>query len=173
MEEPKTRKSAKLVLPKVAEVITEKPTEFKLEKKVFFFGEKLLIKLGFISNKRVFSIRPQRVVNIYRISGIVVKLELGKLFKTVDNIGAMMDFISRHGKDVFYIIACMIQNDENEPTKRMLKIVENELEMEDMAVVLKIAVNNYNISDFLTSITLIVGVDALKVAEVSPQEKGS
>lgn len=174
MTEKKVRKLPEEILPKVADNITEKPETFILTKKVFFFGEKLLIKLGLLSNKRVFKIEPQRVINIYRIAGRVVTINTGNAFKTIDRIGVLMDVMSRHGKDIFYIVACMIQNDHNEPTEKMLKIVENELEMSDLLTILKIAVSNYDVADFLTSITLIVGVDALKLEEqVSPKVQGS
>jgi hypothetical protein len=156
------------VLPKVANTMTEKPETITVDVKPKNKFERLLIKLKIKPSKRLFEIRPQRVVNIYRMSGRIVSLDLGTLLKTVDRIGPLMDIMSRHGEDIFYIVACAVQNDHREPTAKMIEVVKNEFEMTDIEKVLEVAVSNYNTTSFINSIALIVGVDALNL-KVSPE----
>lgn len=162
----------KNTLKKVAEAITEKPITITVDVKPKNKLQALLIKHGFKPSKRIFDIKPQRVVNIYRIAGRAVKIDTGMLFQTEDRIGSMIDVIHRHGEDIFYIVAAAIQNDHNEPSEKMIDIVKNEFEMNDILEVLKVAVSNYNITAFFSSIALIVGVDALNTNEkTSPETK--
>lgn len=161
----------KEVLPKVAETVTEKPVSFNIDIKPKNKIHRLLIKHQIMPSKRFYEIKPQRVINIYRIAGRAVSIDTGQLFASKDTVGAMMDVMSRHGEDIFYIVACAIQNDHREPTSKMLHIVKNEFEMQEILTVLEIAVSNYNLNAFLNSIAWIVGVDALKV-KASPQVNG-
>lgn len=161
----------KETLTKVAEAITEKPVTLNIDVKPKTKIHAWLIKHKISPSKRRFDIKPQRVVNIYRIAGRAVKFDTGALFKTEDRLGSMNDVLVRHGEDIFYIVACAIQNDHREPTEKMLDIVRNEFEMQDILTVMNIAVGNYNITAFLNSIALITGVDALNI-KVSPQENG-
>jgi hypothetical protein len=163
-EKPK----AEDVLPKVADTISEKAETITVDVKPKNRFERLLIKLKIKPSKRLFEIRPQRVINIYRMSGRVVSLDLGNLLKTVDRIGPLMDIMSRHGEDIFYIVACAVQNDHREPTPKMIEVVKNEFEMSDIEKVLEVAVSNYNTTSFINSIALIVGVDALNL-KASPE----
>ncbi|MEO7016273.1 MAG: hypothetical protein ABI067_06990 [Leifsonia sp.] len=161
-----------IVLPKVADTLTERAVKLTIDVKPKNKLEAWLIKRGFKPSKRFFEIKPQRVANVYRIAGRAVKLDTGKLFQTEDRIGSMMDVIARHGEDIFYIVACAIQNDHREPTDEMIEIVKNEFEMNDILKVMQIAVSNYNINAFLNTIALTVGVDALNTTKASPEVNG-
>jgi hypothetical protein len=163
------------ILPKVAEAITERPVNFTIDIKPKNKLHRWAIKRGISPSKRFFEIKPQRVINIYRIAGRAVNFDTGKLFQTEDRLGTMNDVLTRHGEDIFYIVACAIQNDHREPTEKMIEIVKNEFEMSDIKTVLEITVSNYNIQAFLNSIALIVGVDALNLnaTKASPQTNES
>jgi hypothetical protein len=161
----------KNLLEKVSETITEKPVKITVDVKPKNQLHAWLIKHRIKPSKRFFEIKPQRVGNVYRIAGRAVKLDTGKLFQTEDRIGSMVDVLSRHGEDIFYIVAAAIQNDHREPTEALIEIVKNEFEMNDLLTVLQIAVSNYNINAFFNSIALMVGVDALNI-KVSPQVNG-
>lgn len=160
------------ILSKVAESITEKPVTIEIDIKPKNKFEAFMIKHKISPSKRTYEIKPQRVINIYRIAGKAVKMNTGELFQTTDRIGPMMDVLNRHGEDIIYIVACAIQNDHREPTSKMLDIVRNEFEMEDMYKVLEVTIGNYNITAFMNTIALIVGVNAL-TPKASPEVKGS
>jgi hypothetical protein len=71
-EKPK----AEDVLPKVADTISEKAETITVDVKPKNRFERLLIKLKIKPSKRLFEIRPQRVINIYRMSGREKVLEV-------------------------------------------------------------------------------------------------
>lgn len=158
----------KEVIALAGESITEKPNEFIIDIKPKTKLHAWLIKRKLMPSKRYFDIRPQRTINIYRISVKAVKMDTGMLFQSIDTVGALIDVLARHGEDIFYIVACVIQNDHREPTKSMIDMVKNEFEMHEIQAVLKIGVNNYNLPAFLNSIALMVGVDALTMKKASP-----
>lgn len=163
------------ILSQVADSITEKPSTINVDVKPSNFFEAWLIKRKIKPSKRVFEIKPQRVVNVYRIAGRVVKLDVDGIFANTDRIGSLMRTMAVHGEDIFYIVAAAIQNDSNEPSKKMINIVKNEFEMQDILTVMQIAVSNYNITAFLSSIALMTGMDALSLnpnQEASPVKKG-
>lgn len=158
-------------LQKVAETLTEKSTDLFIEVKPISKFEAWLIKRKIKPSKLLFSIRPQRVDNVYRIAGRVQKLNVDGIFNNVDQLGTMMKFFAEHGEDIFYIVAAAIQNNDQEPTSKMIRIVRRNFEMQDILTVMNVAVNNYNISAFINSIALMTGVDALKL-KVSPTVNG-
>lgn len=164
-----TKPKAKQVLPKVADTLTEKPVEITIDVKPKNRLHRWLINKKILPAKRHFEVRPQRVINIYRIAGRAAQIEPGKLLQSEDRVGAFMELVSKHAEDIIYIVACALQNDHREPTKKLLNIVRNEIELDDILKVMQVAVANYNINSFISSIALIVGIDALKKA--SPEEK--
>lgn len=158
---------------KASETMTEKPSSLVIDVKPKNKFHAWLIKGKLSPSKRYFEIRPQRVVNIYRMAGRAVSFDVSGIMDNIvkDNVGTINDVMARHGEDIFYIVACAIQNDHREPTEKMLDIVRNEFEMQDIFYVMNIAVGNYNVQAFLNSIALIVGVDALNL-KASPVVNG-
>lgn len=165
----------KQLLQKVSEAITEKPVTLDIEVKPKNRIHAWLLKRKLAPLTRHYEIKPQRVVNVYRIAGRAVLLDVAGIIGKEDNIGLLMQLMAKHGEDLFYIVAAAIQNNHKEPSEKLIRIVKNEFEMKDLFTVLSITVSNYNISAFLNSIALIVGVDALKIKseQASPQVKGS
>lgn len=173
-EEPKDE----IVLRAVSETITEKTITFNIDIKPKNWFHALLINNKIRPSKRYFEIKPQRVGNVYRIAGRAVSFDVGtlidedgKILETLDRIAVLMNLMNKYGKDIIYIVACILQNDNNEPSEKMLDIVRNEFEMHELLYVLRIGVANYNVNAFIHSIALITGVDALKV-KASPVETG-
>lgn len=163
-----TKQQEREIQQSVAETVTEKPFTFDVDVKPKNRLHKLLIKAKLSPSARHFEIKPQRVINVYRIAGRAVKIDLKGInpqpeeVKTISyGVHIMMDLMNRHGEDIFYICACALQNDHREPTRRMIYIVKNEFEISDLFILLNIAVSNYNIQSFLNSIVLIKGWDVL------------
>jgi hypothetical protein len=66
--------------------------------------------------------------------------------------------MAQHSQALFYIVACILQNNHKEPSKRLIRFVGNNLELEDLVTIMAIGVLKYNIPAFLDSLTLIIGV---------------
>lgn len=158
------------VLGEVAKTITEQPVKITIDIKPKNKIHAWLINRKYCPSQRFYEIKPQRVINIYRIAGRAVYLDVAGIAEDTDVFGMLMRTMAKNGEDIFYIVAAAIQNDHREPTDKMLDIVRNEFEMEDILTVMKIAVNHYNISAFLNSIALMTGIDAVKIRKVSPNE---
>lgn len=167
----KVQLSEQEVLPMVANTITEKPLELYVDVKPRSKIEAWLIRHKLRPSRYYFQVKPQRVINVYRIAGRVKKLNVDGIFNTTDTLSSLMNFMANNGEDIFYIVAAAIQNDDREPTERMLNIVKNNFEMQDIHEVMKIAVNGYNIDAFINSIVLMTGVQALNL-KTSPKENG-
>lgn len=168
----------KEILKKVSETVTEKPLlTFDVDIKPTGDFKKLhqwLIDRKLRPSKRYFIIKPQRVGNVYRIAGRAVSFNVdgliddkGNIPDELDKVGVLIKLMVDYGQDIFYIVAAAIQNDDQEPSEALIKIVRNEFEMLDLLKVLRVAVGNYNITAFIHTIALITGVDALKT-KVSP-----
>jgi hypothetical protein len=170
-------KEQKEASAKAGEVISEKPLEFEIDVKPQGNFEAWLIKHKIKPSKRLFLIKPQRVGNVYRIASRAVSIDLKGLNPETNitisqGVHVIMDLMSRHGEDIFYIVAAAIQNDHREPTKKMIDFVKQQLEMADIFKILVYAISNYNIQSFMNSIVLIVGVNDLNVNDknqASPQ----
>jgi hypothetical protein len=168
----KTKKALdeKQVLQEVAKTITEAPVKLTIDIKPKNKIHAWLIRHKYCPSQRFYEIKPQRVVNVYRIAGRAIKLDVEGIVENTDVFGMLMRTMATNGEDIFYIVAAAIQNDHREPTDKLIDIVKNEFEMEDILTVMKIAVNNYNVSAFLNSIALMTGIDAVKTRKVSPNE---
>lgn len=168
------KKTDKEVLPKVAEAITGKPQIMTVPVKPSSKFHEWLIKHKIKPSKHIFEIKPQRVVNIYRIAGRAVSLDVAGIAEDTDSVGMLMRTMAKNAEDIFYIVAAIIQNNHKEPKKRILDIVKRDFEMSDILTIVKIGVANYNIQDFLTSIAFISGISALKSEKpkASPQTNG-
>lgn len=168
-----TEKQTQETQRKASETMTEKPSSFYVDVKPKGKLHSWLIKRKLSPSRHYFEIRPQRVVNIYRMAGRAVSLDVAGIMDSVvkDSVGTINKIMSSHGEDIFYIVACAIQNDHREPTEKLLDIVRNDFEMQDIFTVMNIAVGMYNVQAFLNSIALMVGVDALNL-KASPEVKG-
>lgn len=173
----KKKTDEKEVLQKVGELIAEKPLrDITVDIHPKNFIDKVLMKYGLKPKQAFFEIKPQRFQNIYRIASKAVKFDLGVHWKTDDKIAALFDITSRHYNDVVYIVACVLQNNHKEPTKKIISLVADDMDMLDIHAVLAVALNSYHLNSFISTIGLIVGVDALSEAitpKPSPVEKGS
>lgn len=147
---------------RVAETISEKPEILKIDVKPKSKFHAWLIRHKLSPSVHYFEIKPQRVDNIYRIAGRAVSLDVDGIIEDTDTVGVLMRTMSKHGEDLFYIVAAIIQNDHREPTQRILNIVRRDFEMKDILLVVRIGVSNYNIADFLSSIAFVTGINALK-----------
>lgn len=168
MEKPK--QNHKKVIPQAANAVTEKPKTFDIDIKPKNAIHKFLIKRKLMPGKRHFEIKPQRVINVARIAGVAMPIAEELNFNHKDRIASLNKIMKKHSEDIFYIVACVLQNDHREPTSKMIDIVRNEFEMEDLEKVLIVGVNNYNLNSFTRTIALITGIEALNL-KASPQDE--
>lgn len=158
------------ILTKVSETLTEKPFGFTIDVKPRGFWHRMKIKAKIKPSQLFYEIRPQRVVNIQRIAGRSVRFDLDGILNHDDRLGSLMKIMALHGEDIFYIVACILQNNHAEPTPAIITEVKNNFEMHELHTALHVGLSNYNITAFFSSIALITGVDALKI-KASPATK--
>lgn len=167
-------KSEKEALSAVSATLTDKPEVIRIDVKPRGWLHRFKLKYGLTPKYNIFEIKPQRVVNIHRIAGRVVKLDVGRFVETVDmyeKIKLFNEIMAFHADDIFYIVACAIQNNHKEPTESIINIVKNDFLIDDLYAIFTVTISNYDIASFSNSIALITGVDTLK-PKASPMESG-
>lgn len=153
----------KEILQSVADTITDKGTVIEIDVKAQNRLERFLMKIGWAPTKRTFHLKPLVVGNMYRIAGKTLNIP-DDLFSG-GLIQGLMQGIGHHTKDLAYIVATGIQNNKKEPTKALIEFVEYNCTMEDIYTILNAVLNKMDVENFLNSIALIKGADALRQKE--------
>jgi len=156
-EEPIDEKST---LQSVVDVITDKTTVIEVDVKAQNNWERFLLKKGWKEPVKRFELKPLVVGNMYRIAGKVLNIP-DDLFKN-GLIEGIMRGIGAHSKDLAYIVAVGIQNNKKEPTPALIEFVEYNCDMEDVHKILNVVLNKMDVENFLSSIALVKGTNALR-----------
>lgn len=132
--------------------------------------ESLLQRMGLMAKRKVFTIRPVLAGNMVRISGKAVNLPKELWVSEDDSFTDVLGGLAvKHMDDMIYVIAVAIQNDRHEPDKSLLNFIRYRFSAKNMYEVVGTITEQMNQKDFLKSISLIKGMNILRLKE-SPQE---
>lgn len=144
------------ILSKVSDVINNKPTTKTFDVQPKNFIEKVLMYLKLKQRSVTFTITPIKLRNVYRIASKAVLIPDDFLDRPI------VDIVANYFEHVVYIVAVGLQNDSEEPSKRLIELIKDNFSNEEVAEVLLTIFNSLNIKDFLTSIVLIKGMNILQ-----------
>ena len=157
----------KETLSKVGDVLTEKPKEITVNIRPKNRFERFLMNIRLKSNKIVLQIFPIAPGNIWRISSRVILIPDDILKQDVRKI--VFTGYYEHGEKLIYIAACAIQNDENEPSKELIKFLTYKTSNKIINDVLDAVFVQLEVQHFINSIVLMKGLNVLNVPEVDVQ----
>ena len=115
-------------------------------------------------DKRHFIIKPTVVANQYRIASKSLSLPVD-LF---EDQSKMLAYVPQHLPTMIYIIACAIENREEEPDSELLHYLKWNLDNPDVLQILAASLQSANMQSFLISITLMNGLAKILTTSVNP-----
>lgn len=80
-------------------------------------------------------------------------------------LGVLMNGTFEHMEKLIYIVACGLQNNRREPSKKLLEFVRYEFTSAEIALVINNILVQMNAKDFIKSIVLLRGLNVLSVPE--------
>lgn len=155
------------IFQQIGEAITNKPDEYTIVLSPENKFEAFLMRIGLMKQEYKIQFRPLLVGNIYRISTRAVHFpdNIVTLMKEQGTQSVIIESIEKHIDDIIWCIACGIQNDKKEPSKRLQEVLRWELNMEQLSFLLDKVMVRLQYEDFIKSIILVRGLNLLKHKE--------
>jgi hypothetical protein len=117
---------------------------------------------------KVFELYPSVTGNMIRIAERAGRLPDELLGNALYEIA--LPLISKHGKDVIYIVAAGIQNNKHEPSKRLIEFITWNFQTQDLYDALMPILNGANMQAFMNSTILIKGTDSILKPRIDPMD---
>lgn len=119
-------------------------------------------KILFRPKKREFVIYKTRVCNMARCAEIAYRVpELkGQVNDVFDMTRIVMPLIKDHRKDFLYLIAACIQNNSKEPSKSLIKFLDDNLHAESLNEIGQSCLLNSGLMSFFAFALVLKGVNA-------------
>jgi len=169
-------------LANVADTVIEKDYRFEIiivpQNKV----HEWLQKRGLMPKKKAFSIRPIVAGNLYRISKLLLSINYDALQTpgTKRFIDLFHRMVVDHSETLWTICAIAMQNNRQEPSPKLIKLIRDNLSSQEMFQLLAYVLDKMDSQNFISSIILIRGLNVQESAEkkidlneVSPSNQGS
>lgn len=147
------------VLADVVNKLTNKPILISVLVKPKSKLHKLLMKLRLSPKSHDFELTPILVGNMYRISAKAVQIPDDVFSRGV--IESFMTSSFSHLDKLIYIVAVGLQNNSKEPSKSLIKLIENEFTAKDIAGVFNAIMSQIDVTNFMNSIISIKGSQIL------------
>lgn len=154
----------KNILAQAGRTVVQDPKTVDVDIRPKNWLQKLLMKKGFLKSKKVFTIYPVSVGNRHRISSIALKIPDGLFSGGLDE-GEVWKAIQDHTHDLVYAVATCIQNNEKEPSGKLIKYL---LTLDDSKFyeMLDASLSMAGVPNFTKSIILIRGSNVISVPEL-------
>ena len=178
---PKKNKVKAKVLEKVKKKIEAKPSKVIrqnaidsiLEKGVDFIitvqRKNILHRLNLISPERKFVIYPIKMGALLKISKILLDLDTEELVGVMKNEGKEVNILDLGAKNIvenkdklIMMIAYGITNCEKEPSKSLIKFLNENLTAKEGLKLMTLVVQQMDVSPFLASLVSIKGMNLLE-----------
>ncbi|HZF64203.1 MAG TPA: hypothetical protein VEZ55_06960 [Chitinophagaceae bacterium] len=162
----------KEILQKVPDVVTEKAIQFDITilPKNKFHGQ--LQKYRLAPTKQSFSIRPLVLGTLYRISKLLLKIDVNG-FQESGTLSLAYQLMKEHSSTVINIIGLAITNSKQLPDKKLLELIRFNLSSDECVTVLSFVLKQMEVTSFIQSIISIRGLDLITPKEMNPQTQGS
>ncbi|WP_231489915.1 hypothetical protein [Pedobacter sp. Leaf170] len=150
-------------LSKTGDIITQRTQYYTVYPHYKSWFKRFFILIRCMSNKVVLAIRPINVGNMFRISSKVLLIPDDITNKDVRE--ALFSGSAEHLSKIIYIIACAIQNDENEPSEELKKFITYQMDYEMISEILDIIFTQVGAKGFMKSIILMKGLNVVSAPE--------
>jgi len=161
---PLTEKDKIEIKKNAMDTILEKGVDFTITVQ----KKDILNKLHFIPTERKFTIYPISMGALLQISKLLLDLDIDKLTaimkegkKEINILGLAADSIVENKDKMISIIAYGITNDEKEPSKRLIKFLNNNLTTRGGLKIITLIVQQMNVSPFLASLASVKGINLI------------
>lgn len=113
-----------------------------------------------------FDFKVSKVVNTRRIAKVINTMPTELLGGTLTDMA--LPHVYDKIDDIIYVIACAIQNNQNEPTAKLISILRNNLDHDDMIEAYNVSIAQMGLDSFIQCFIIIRG--AGKVLNPDPDE---
>lgn len=148
------------------EALTDKPIK---EFTVTVLNQEWWRRLPFVKKEtqRTFTIHRCRVCNMYRASTVANKLpEITGDVTTQEELNYLsFPLIKEHKDDLVYLVACLIQNNDKEPKKSLIRFINTNFTAQTLFDCIVETLPQMGLQSFLLSILLVKGVSAVLATE--------
>lgn len=163
----------KEILKGVAETITEKP---KLTITIDVKSRTWLDRVLFRPKARVFVVKPTTVASMLIVSGKAGLMNAGLIqaaqLSEENRIPALLAAINANIRDVVFAVATIIQNNGEEPDKKLLKWLLKHTDALDLAEIIVPVFGSTYMQAFFNSIVLVKGTESVLKPKTSLKDPG-
>ncbi len=162
------------ILNKVGDAALQKPVELEVD--IISPGrfQRILQHLGLMAKKRKLVLHPITLGNLIRISQQMLAIDIN-LFRQENLLESNYKAIQLHGNTIARIIAIAVNNSKSDPPASLVRFIVNNFTAKELLQTLGIVLRQMNITDFMTSIISVRGLNVLEASNngMSPVEQGS
>lgn len=121
--------------------------------------------------ERKFTLYRCRVCNMGRAGAIAELLpELDTNITSMEQLtGVVLPLVHNHRKNIVYLIACCIQNNNKEPKKSLIRFLDNNLNAEQLFELINICLSQMGLMSFLSATVLVKGVNVSFVSDMAAE----
>jgi hypothetical protein len=157
------------VLKASAEAILDKTRTITVDVKPQTWFERLAMRMGWMAKQRKFDVKPLCLGSVMRISKLFLDIEDDALKNNLLN--GTYTLINGATPHVIQAVAIGICNSRKEPSKKLLRFIENNFTQEELLCLFQVVYQQMDIQSFLRSIILIKGTNVLQM-QMSPTDQG-
>lgn len=172
----------KELLTDVSGAVTDEAVTLEIDVLPQNWIHRLLLKWGILPKQKVYQVRSITLGSLIRISEKLLAINLSEM--SADSIlEDNYKLMKEHGHGIAEIIAIAIVNRKAAPPKSLVSFLENNLTAKELLRVLQIVLRKMDVTNFMSSIISIRGLNALEKKnasaqraernEVSPMSQGS
>jgi hypothetical protein len=163
----------KETLLQVSETTLDKPDTIEVDVNPVSRFHALMQRWGIAKKKRVFVLKPIYLGTLIRISKLILSVDLhiphnGEGQTTREMLEANYHSIIKHGETLAEIVALAIQNSKEEAKPELVQFILHNFTSSELVNVLILVLKRMNLSNFMTSIISVRGMNVLGSQTVVP-----
>lgn len=147
-------------LEKVSDAILEQPATITVDVIPQNGIQRKMQHWGITAKQRVYTIRPLTLGTLIRISRILLGINMA-LPDRDKILEVNYETIDKHGEKLARIIALAIRNNRSEPDEKLEKFILQNFNCKEMFKVLSLVVSQMDLTNFMSSIISIKGMNVL------------
>lgn len=149
------------VLEDVVTLLTDKPIILRVPVVNPTLLRRWLIKFRVKKDYTEFEIRGLKMGTLYRISKLLLQIDLS-VFEKGSLLESNYRMIEAHSNDIIKCVALAIHNKKSELPKHLEDFVADNFDNSDLLKVVQIVIKQMKVSDFMSTIIFLKGVNILE-----------
>jgi hypothetical protein len=159
------------VLSSIADAVTEETIKFKIQLREKSRLDELLIKLKIKKPYKSFELKPITLGKMIQISKLLLSIPV-ETIRLKEDFDAVYKLGDKYGETIAKIISIAVHPKKDTPAS-LPRFISDNLSQTEIRGLSFLVLKSLNISDFVSTIVTLKGIQILKSSEARPQVPGS